>query len=687
MLNLILVTIFFAISFFALYKMNFKYKNILRIILVVLALEVYVFNFNSYRTFFKNFEKKEFNKESFILENMEYDKQTDMFKIKKGEESNSIIIDNIYTEIATIKIEGAGANTNNIEYSINYTDLTSSNFRSMPKKVLVNDLEKSKYTTCYLSGESKKIKINFQQSDTEDTFLKIDSIKINEKVPFDFSIVRVITLIAISLLIYGMLRCELFKKSYSERNIKQSLLFDFLVATFILITLWIATTTQTRNNIYEKYIDALSQGQANLLDEPSQKLISLENPYDMTQRKEKKLEYIWDVALYNNKYYVYFGIFPMLLSLSFKIITGKYLQLSYGIWIFNIITIISLAKLIKLLYKKWFNNLSFNYLILALIGTISGSLIFWITRTSCIYEFVLAAGVACSTLGICLMFKAIEKDKVNYKYLCLSATSLALAVACRPNHLLVSLILIPILIKILKNNIKEKRDIVKLILVVGIPYLVVGISLMVYNYIRFDSIFEFGTNYQLTVNDMKSLQNRIFTIPTGLITQLFNLPTIITEFPFFVRQTGNVPFFGYYYEESVVCGLFVLNIINYILIFLIGLKKKIKEKQAYNYTILFTIVAFIMSIVGILKAGSLQRYSMDYAWMLNIASYLTLFMIVSNIKSKEIKKYILKISIAVTLFMLFVNFIVGGVCGEVDLLKRTRPKDYYNIRYDICFWE
>ena len=687
MLKLILITIFFAIVFFALYKMNFKYKNVLRIILVVLALEVYVFNFNSYRTFFKNFEQKELKKENFILENMEYDEQTDMFTVKKGEELSSIIIDNINTEIATIKIEGDGVNTNNIEYNIDYTDSSSSNFRSMPKKVLVNDLERSKYITCYLSGESEKIRINFQQSNTEDTILNIDSIKINEKVPFNFSIVRVITLIAISLLVYGMLKCELFKKPYSEKNIKQSLFFDFITLAFILITLWIAATTPTRHNIYEKYIDALSHGQVSLLDEPSQELISLENPYDMTQRIEKNVEYIWDVALYNNKYYVYFGILPMLLSLPFKMITGKYLQLSYGIWIFNVITIISLAKLIKLLYKKWFNNLSFNYLILALIGIISGSLIFWTTRTAFIYEFALTAGVACSTLGIYLLFKAIEKDKVDYKYLCLSATSLALAVACRPNHLLVSLILIPILIKILKNNIKEKKDIAKLILVVGIPYLIVGISLMVYNYIRFDSIFEFGTNYQLTVNDMKSLQNRIFTIPTGLITQLFNLPTITTEFPFFIRQTSNVPFFGYYYEESVVCGLFVLNIINYILIFLIGLKKKIKEKQAYNYTVLFTVVAFIMSIVGILKAGSLQRYSMDYAWMLNIISYMTLFMIVSNIKSKEIKKYILRISIAVTLFMLFANFIVGGVCGETDMLKRARPKDYYNIRYDICFWE
>ena len=146
-------------------------------------------------------------------------------------------------------------------------------------------------------------------------------------------------------------------------------------------------------------------------------------------------------------------------------------------------------------------------------------------------------------------------------------------------------------------------------------------------------------------------------------------------------------FFGYYYVESLVCGLFILNPINLILLFLIKLKKKIKEEEAYDFACVLTIVSIIISILNIVLAGTLQRYSMDYAWLLNIASYLTLFIIVSNVKSEEIKKYILKLAIGISIFMLAANFLVGAVVAEKNVLEILHPEKYYSIRYGICFWE
>lgn len=691
MLGFILVTLLFILSFCILHKIQFKYKSIVKIILIILAIEVYVFNINSYRTILKNYDKKDSSNLNIEMKNMEYDEKTKAYIIRKNS-NPSIILEGVDTEVATVKIEANVINADKVKYNISYTDKTSSEFRELPSKVLVNEMERSKYTTCYLSGESEKLKINFESDLEEDIYLKINEITINEKIPFNFSITRVMTLLMITVLIYGMFKWDLMKKPYKAENIKQELFLILTVVIFAIIVLWIAVTTPRMQEIYEEYVNALSQGEASLIEEPPKELTSLTNPYDYTLRKKADIEandeYIWDATLYNNKYYVYFGALPfLLLPVPIKILTGSYLQLNYGVLIFNEITIISLVGLIKLLYKKYFKDLNFRYLILAIIGIISGSLIFWITRRPHIYEFVLSAGIAFSTLGIYFMFKACEKEKIRYKYMCLAATCLALSVACRPNCLFASLIFIPLCIKTLINNIKEKRNILKLILLVGLPYVVVGISLMIFNYVRFDNIFEFGMNYQLTVNDVRNYAHRIFAIPVGIFTQLFELPVTTNEFPFFTYQYDVMPFFGYYYKEAMVCGLFILNPINYILIFLIGLKKKVKEKQAYNCALLFTIVGFIISIFNVMKAGSLQRYSMDFAWMLNIASYLTLFLIVSNIKSKEIKKYILKISIGVTIFMLFVNFIVGGVCGENNLLEKIYPQEFYNIRYDICFWE
>jgi len=305
-----------------------------------------------------------------------------------------------------------------------------------------------------------------------------------------------------------------------------------------------------------------------------------------------------------------------------------------------------------------------------------------------LYELAVTAGICFLSEGTYLMLKALYlDDKIKYKNLILGALCLALAVACRPNHLLISLIFVPKLLEILIKSIKEKKNVLKFICSVGIPYLIVGILLMIYNYIRFDNVFEFGTSYQLTVNDMRNLSYRLLTIPVGIVTQLFKLPVTTNEFPFFVHQNSTIPFFGYYFIQSLVCGLFVLNPINFILLLLIKLKKKIKEKEAYDFTCILTVVAIIICIANIVLAGTLQRYSMDYAWILNIASYMTLFMIVSNIKSEDIKKYILIFAIIITLYMLVSNFIVGAVVSEENLLEKICPTQYYRIRYGICFWE
>lgn len=683
MLKIILTTLIFILSFIILSKIKFKNKGIIRIILIVLMLEFYIFNFNSLRTELKQYEEKEYTPDEVVLNDIEYNEEQQLY-IVTGDNPN-IQIKDINADVATIKTDIELVNVDKLEYSIYYTDKTSKYYRQLPSKVLVNNLERSQYVTCYLSGESNKIRVRLNAE--EDTQIKINAIEINKSVPMNFSIMRVGIISGIIILIYEMVTSRTFNMPYDEKNNKQMYVILGIVVAFILILSWEAGTSKITDKIYLKFVDSLMEGSLSLKIEPPQELGMLENPYDTTQRLD--IEYIWDTAYYDNSYFVYFGILPaLILYIPVKILTGANLPIHIGVLLFSILTVINLCRIIISLYKKWFRQLNFNYLILAIIGTLSGSFLFWINRRPMVYELVTIAGICFLSEGTYLMLKALNKeDEINYKDLTLSTLCLALSVACRPNHLLVSLIFVPKLLQILIKNIKEKRNVTKYIAAVCIPYLIIGVLLMIYNYIRFDSIFEFGTSYQLTANDMNNLENRLATIPVGIITQLFKLPVTSNEFPFFIHQNETISFFGYYYVESLVCGLFILNPINLILLFLIKLKKKIKEKEAYDFACVLTIVSIIICILNIVLAGTLQRYSMDYAWLLNIASYITLFIIVSNIKSEEIKKYILKIAIGVTVFMLIANFIIGAVVSEKNVLEILYPEKYYSIRYGICFWE
>ena len=686
MLEILLILLIFIWLFYIINKFKTKkpyLSSVLKIILFSLLIEVFIFNINSFRTVFKNYKSIKYNAESIETFELEYDENDDTYVFLTD---NPVVeICNINEETATLKLDAKLVEEPSIGYTIYYTDSTSKNYRALPEKVLVNDVERSKYSACYLSGCSEKIAIKLNGE--EGYRIKINNITINEKIPFNFSFIRFAILSLTIIFVYSLIKCKIFNEPYSEKNYRQKDILSIILILFVFIITWINITSPIADGLYGKYVDSIMNGKIHLSETPSEELQKLENPYDNTQRGD--IEYLWDTAYYNDTYYVYFGILPaLILFIPIKLL-GSTLPVFLGVLLFSIGISINLFNIVKHIYKKWFSNLDFSFLVLAVIGILSGSLIFWINRRPSTYEIVLSAGIYFVTLGFWQMFKAIEDDEIKYKYLCLSATSYALAVACRPNLLLVSLCYIPIIIKVLKENIKNKntKNTVKTILLIGIPYVIIGILLMIFNYIRFDNPFEFGTSYQLTVNDMHNLKNRTMTIPVGIFTQLFKLPVTTNEFPFYAHQYSTMPFFGYYYVESFVCGLFVLNPINYMLLFLIGLKKKIKEKEAYNYTLIYTVVAFVICILTVVLAGTLQRYSMDYAWILNIASYLTIFIIVSNIKSVEIKKYILKIIIAITMFMFFANIYVGGLISENNLLKSFEPEMYYKIMYNICFWE
>lgn len=194
-------------------------------------------------------------------------------------------------------------------------------------------------------------------------------------------------------------------------------------------------------------------------------LHGLNDPYDLFERED--INYYFDISYYNGKYYVYFGALPVLtLMIPYKLITGNYLTKEIIVLIYSIFASFFMVKTFIAMYKRWFSKIPFKILIIMLISLLMGSLTLWLCRRPLMYEIVIAAGFYFIMQGIFCLFKAIEKDKINYIYLTLCCISMACAVACRPILLFASLVLVPVLFKILKNNLKERKNVLKLILCV-----------------------------------------------------------------------------------------------------------------------------------------------------------------------------------------------------------------------------
>lgn len=301
-------------------------------------------------------------------------------------------------------------------------------------------------------------------------------------------------------------------------------------------------------------------------------------------------DYKWDVAYYNGNYYVYFGILPALLMLPYHLITGKYITTPMMVLVFSVLTAISLKALIKNVFNRFFKELPFKFLVFSLIMLLFGSQILWLNGIPRFYELSIISALFFATTGINFMFVCFEKDDVRYKYMFLASLFLSLSVACRPTQLLTSLIILPIVINIFIKNVKEKKDIVKNILALAVPYMCVGLLLMYYNYIRFGSIFEFGSSYQITINDMSNLSNRFMTIGMGIVCSLFSIPYFIPNFPFMYAHNNLLTFYGYYYIENVMGGLFAMVPICLFIFGIYKVWKRTDNKELLKFIITLIVV-------------------------------------------------------------------------------------------------
>lgn len=209
---------------------------------------------------------------------------------------------------------------------------------------------------------------------------------------------------------------------------------------------------------------------------------------------------------------------------------------------------------------------------------------------------------------------------------------------------------------------------------------------MIYNYIRFENPFEFGAKYQLTVINMGALKSRIFAIPTGIIANIFSIPNFIPDFPFITNHNKLLEFYGYYYIENMIGGLFMIAPICFMNFFVIKANKKTENRELKIVINSLIIVGTLIAIISIMMAGSNQRYLIDYAWMFILSGILIFIIIFNSFKSDETKNILKKVFGTITIFTFLIG-ILSGIVSEKENMKNYSSKMYYKTKYTICFWE
>lgn len=431
-------------------------SKILFNLIIALFLEVIVFNITSYRVLLGTYEKK-------VYTDLEY---------VKDEGQNAILkINNIDNKVGTIKVDFDETVSDVTEYKIYYSDETSSKYRGLNSKMYVPENEKTKYVPLYLSGNVNGIMISVNKNIYESNQIK--EVIINGKIPFEFNIIRFAIVLGILLVRYFLKYEQNLNEEYSMKNFTQELVLLFVLAIFFAITIFINQNSTEKDDlkIYNKmFVNSIYNGNLHLDFEPSEDFKDLENPYDDLERGnlERGKDYLWDTAYYNGKFYVYFGILPLLVFfLPYYIITKKYLDMAIVVFILSMFILILIKEILIKLVNRFFPKISFKFVLFSLIILCSGSLILYANGMSRFYEMVILAGLYCVLQGIYFILKSLESDEKKYFNIFAGSLFLALSVACRPTDLFVSLLILPYLIRLLIENIKkfksEKKPLLKLI--------------------------------------------------------------------------------------------------------------------------------------------------------------------------------------------------------------------------------
>ena len=444
------------------------------------------------------------------------------------------------------------------------------------------------------------------------------------------------------------LRPGLHNQTFEAVKPKDRTQLAALISLLILLCIIPMGLTPFRNRGFDSYsrqyehmAEALLEGRLYLdYGDMDEGLLRLENPYDPAEREEAGVSYHWDHAFYDGHYYMYFGVVPViLLFLPFRAITGMSLDTLDATRIFVALFICGVFAVLYLIAFRFFRQMTKGmYLLLS--SAVALMSIWYSVDAPILYCTAITAGLCMEIWSLFFFMKAVWIEKAQKRqifYAFCGSIFGALAFGCRPPVALANLLALPLLGIYLKGRKLELKLIRQLCLAAS-PYIVIGIGLMLYNYARFDSPFEFGQTYQLTLADQSGYTDVIsrfspVKIWNGILENFISSSSLGHDFPF-------ISFYGALVNFPVL------------LVPLAGLthkeiQNKIRKRNLGWFTTVLLLLPVIITVAEVVWAPFLiERYRMDLYWLMGILCFIVAGLFVTERPEQERKRISLWMSLA-----------------------------------------
>lgn len=471
-------------------------------------------------------------------------------------------------------------------------------------------------STRYLDNESKPI-------------LKLDEISFDTYFPVIINPLRLGGILGVLLIVFNFRKLFIFNKPSEEQTIYQKLEKIVLFGGAAIVTyffiyalinheayfikydeLYLGGTSS--NNIYYQQLDAYIKGQLALDVPVDPKLAVLSNPYDPVARSG--LTVLWDHAFYNGKYYCYYGHAPIYLVMLPIYLVSKYVPTN--LFVLQIGTLFSIfafllatLRIIKLFIKK--TNPAF--LVLTLVAMTFGSLLLCNNTYEyggMTYRIPYAYANGFLFLTIYLFIKGYKADKYRFLYFIFTGLSLVFIVLSRPLEVIYLLLFIPVIIKMIKANKDKKQMLIDYVPALGVV-LTGAIIVCVMNYVRFDSILEFGEHYQLTVTDCRDNHLSLDGVLPTIYHYLIQAP----------KKNSLSGLLSYSYTDEsfethpyITCAIGLVFIPISLFILLIPFVFNKEDELSFRlFVYISPFVIFLVAFINYCFAGVCPRYLNDFA--------------------------------------------------------------------------
>ncbi|MEW5941763.1 MAG: hypothetical protein AB1750_19035, partial [Chloroflexota bacterium] len=328
----------------------------------------------------------------------------------------------------------------------------------------------------------------------------------------------------------------------------QTVLFSSLAAIIVIAAYawFLAPKFEKPGNAYYSQLAAsLKQGHLYLPQQPSPELLALENPYDYEQRKQAGVEFLWDISLYEGRYYLYWGPAPSLILTPFPASVLARIGDQRLVFFFSCGLFLYLAALILAVLRRTSSSLPPWMIGLSLLAAGLSVPLTMMFQSPRIYE---AAVIGCQMffIGGCFWaFLSLRDDGTVHAWtMGLAALHWAFAVGTR---VLVTpaigiLVLGVLIFAWSKTRSFLSRPFLTALFSLGIPLLLGALALGWYNWARFDSPFEIGMKYQLLFADYSQLGSLFapWRIPGNFIQYFLRPYNLHSAFPFIAATENTI---------------------------------------------------------------------------------------------------------------------------------------------------